>query len=728
MGRRNLLLIAGFAALAAVVVLGGQVGASQPGGPHRLTPIVDTGGGIKQSITSPDGSTLVYRSQPVDPGPEEFWSVRIEGGSPIRLTPLGAAPSSIKLPKFVPDSTRVVYVWRVATGEDSDDLTSLYSAPVNGGTPTRLVGPVGGDHAVRISTLAVSSDSLRAVYAVTAGEAGEVGIWSVELSGLPPIRLSAEPTTFQLLPDATGVVYPAADGLFFVALDGGAPVQLHSLGTTSDRIGAIRVSPDSQRVVFTTVFGSRNSATNLFSVPVRGGPTAELSTTVPSGRAIRGLQITPDSSTVIYRAGVRSDTVMDLLSVPIDGGAPTRLNQDLAASGTITWFGVTEDSRWVAYLIDAEGNGETEPFITTPTGGSPRTLSGPLPPGTTVGRVPVLSPDSTRFVFVQNRVGSLGQDQRLRSASILGGPPVDIARSLEFVGRTFVFTVSPDSSRVIVTADPNVFDAPGSQATVYSIPIGGGPPVRLFDPAALPGALGEWAAVQTDDAVTVLFSNYDDALDEDTALYAVDAGVVRCAGRPTTIVGTGGADVLTGSPGPDVILAGAGADEVNGGGGDDLICGQDGDDTLNGDDGADTIWGDAGDDTIKGGAGPDQVHAGPGADEVRGGSGPDVLSGDGGADRIWGGSSGDTIDGGPGKDELRGQSGADTIYGRKGADRIWGNKGADAIRGGSGGDTLRGGSGRDTLRGGSGGDTLRGGSGRDRCIGGPGRDRLSSCE
>jgi len=756
----------------AVLVPSSDVDAGQPGGPDHLTPIVPTANGIGGGFTVPDRAMVIYTTHPRMPGPHDIWALPVRGGSSTRLTPDTTDASSIQFIVVTPDSAHVVYDRSLPT--QNEDSRNVYSSPVGGGTPKRLVGPLGGDHPVEISRLEVSSDSSRAVYSVTSTEAAEAGIWSVAVSGGPPLRLTAEPTaSFELLPDASRVVYSTASGLFSVPLIGGPPVRLYSLQPPATGIDLIKVSPDSARVVLRTTYGFRNSPFELLSALSAGGAVVELGAAMPVEGRYRGVEITPDSSRVVFQATPRGDDLTDVFSVPIEGGPPTRLNQDLGSSGTTPWFGVADDSQSVVYLTDADRNGTRQLFAVSPRGGSPRSLSGPLPTGITISRDPVLSPDSTRVVFVQNRLESPGQDQRLQSVSLVGGPSIDLARPLEFVGRTFEFTVTPDSSRVILLADPNLFDAPGIQAGLYSIPIGGGVPVRLADPSALAGEVTEWSAVQTVGTNAIVFLTDDTVSDDGKTIYAVGDGVVRCAGRPATIVGTDSPDVLTGSLGPDVILAGAGADDVDGGGGDDVICGQEGDDTIDGGEGADTISGGDGDDVIDAGPGPDQVQAGPGADEVRGGSGADVLNGDSGADRIFGGSSGDTIDGGSGKDELRGQSGADTIYGRKGADRIFGgssgdtidggsgkdelrgqsgadtiygrkgadrifgNKGADVIRGGSGGDTLRGGSGsdtlrggsgRDTLRGGSGGDALRGGSGRDRCIGGPGRDRLSSCE
>lgn len=167
---------------------------------------------------------------------------------------------------------------------------------------------------------------------------------------------------------------------------------------------------------------------------------------------------------------------------------------------------------------------------------------------------------------------------------------------------------------------------------------------------------------------------------------------VECAGRPATIVGTAGDDILRGTSRADVIAGLAGNDEITGLAGDDVIC------------------------------------AGPGADIVRGGAGADQILGQGGRDSLRGNGGNDDISGGGANDRIWGGKGADDLAGGKGSDRIKGNGGADTIRGGSKADTLWGGSGRDNLRGNGGPDDLRGGKGSDRCRGGGGADELSSCE
>jgi len=98
-----------------------------------------------------------------------------------------------------------------------------------------------------------------------------------------------------------------------------------------------------------------------------------------------------------------------------------------------------------------------------------------------------------------------------------------------------------------------------------------------------------------------------------------------CFGVPSTIVGTGGDDVLVGTTGPDVISGLGGNDTIRGLGGDDLICGGNGDDLLAGGGGDDRLRGGDGDDTLLGRWGDDFLGGGAGADRANGGLGTDVC-------------------------------------------------------------------------------------------------------
>ena len=155
-----------------------------------------------------------------------------------------------------------------------------------------------------------------------------------------------------------------------------------------------------------------------------------------------------------------------------------------------------------------------------------------------------------------------------------------------------------------------------------------------------------------------------------------------CGGRPATIIGTPGDDVLIGTASDDVIATRGGRDRISARGGNDTIC--------------------------------------TGVIKTRGGGHPAPPSDS--LDRA------DVIFGGPGNDTILAGNGSDTIRGGGGDDSILAGGGRDTALGGSGNDTIGGGPGRDTLAGGAGNDQFRGGPRKDTCRGGTGTDRAIGCE
>lgn len=131
----------------------------------------------------------------------------------------------------------------------------------------------------------------------------------------------------------------------------------------------------------------------------------------------------------------------------------------------------------------------------------------------------------------------------------------------------------------------------------------------------------------------------NDLADESTRV--LPQRVASCAGRPATLLGTGGDDRLIGTRGPDVVLARRGADVVHTFSGHDVVCA---------------------------GPGRDVVRAGVWADRVFGNAGRDRLIGGGGHDRLRGNKSGDRLLGRAGNDNLTGNRGFDVCRGNRGRD------------------------------------------------------------
>ncbi len=174
-----------------------------------------------------------------------------------------------------------------------------------------------------------------------------------------------------------------------------------------------------------------------------------------------------------------------------------------------------------------------------------------------------------------------------------------------------------------------------------------------------------------------------------------------CDGKPATIIGTPGDDVLIGSSADDVIVGLGGDDVIHGEGGFDSICGGEGDDEL------------------RGGRSNDRIFGGPGDDLIKGGWNNDMLDGGAGNDIVFGNSGRDSIFGGEGDDVLRGNEDQDVLDGGPGADYLAGNHGVDSLVGGTQSDTLLGGSHN---------DQLAGTGGHDVCSGGAGSDTEATCE
>ena len=253
-----------------------------------------------------------------------------------------------------------------------------------------------------------------------------------------------------------------------------------------------------------------------------------------------------------------------------------------------------------------------------------------------------------------------------------------------------------------------------------------------------------------------------------------------CQGRPATIRGTEGDDLIYGTPGRDVIAGLAGNDEIHGlgqgdiicgGAGDDLVFGGPGDDSVTGGDGHDLLDGGLGNDTLDGGSGQFDGAAffdetgpvtaslatgtatGQGSDtftnmeELHGGGYTDTFTGDSENNGLFGNGGNDSLGGGPGDDYLSGGLGDDVSDGGPGNDTItfWDATGpvtaslvsnsssgegsdtftnAESLQGGPYGDTLTGNSGDNFISGGDGNDSLSGGDGNDFFDAGQGDDTL----
>ena len=205
--------------------------------------------------------------------------------------------------------------------------------------------------------------------------------------------------------------------------------------------------------------------------------------------------------------------------------------------------------------------------------------------------------------------------------------------------------------------------------------------------------------------------------------------IPTCHGKPASLVGTDGNDVIRGTPGRDVVWGGLGDDTILGLLGNDTLCGGPGADLIHGGRGNDLVdggagdgdraIGDLGDDRVLGGGGDrDEVAGDLGIDLVNGGPGDeDLVHGDYGYDRMAGGSGGGDI-----------ASFATAVAGNRDAG-VWASLRAHQARGDGhdklyGFESLEGSAFRDTLIGSKRDNVINGGPGNDELTGGGGRDQI----
>ena len=210
-------------------------------------------------------------------------------------------------------------------------------------------------------------------------------------------------------------------------------------------------------------------------------------------------------------------------------------------------------------------------------------------------------------------------------------------------------TIAGVAAGNITGKDPQLFPlADNGGPTPTHMPRKGSPVVDAGNPAA-PGS-GPTACESTDQRGV---PRPQGARCDMGAVERGDAAEVQCLGRPVTITGTPGNDVMTGTARRDVIRALGGDDVINALGGNDFVCAGSGNDRANGRPGRDRIAGQGGNDRLIGAGGDDTLRGGGGRDRLKGKGRNDTLRGGPKPDRLNGGGGFDVCAGGGGRDVLR---------------------------------------------------------------------------
>jgi Tol biopolymer transport system component len=517
---------------------------------HKLSGTMPPFGDVTSSFQfSPDGRTVVYQADQETDGVVNLYSVLVEGGAPVQLNPLLPSGRSVANFQISPDGSRVVYT----ADQDLDNVTELYSVPIGGpawaGVKLNSSLVLNGN----VQTFGISPDSQRVVYLADQQTDGIVELYRVPLDGsATAIKLNGtlvpngNVLNCKISPDSQRVVYLAdqqTDGiveLYSVPLDGSAAeIKLNKTLVSQGHISNFGISPNSQRVVYVADQDTYN-VFELYSVPI-GGPAAngiKLNGSLVLGGNVDRIfiNISPDSSRVVYQADQQTDGVFELYSVPLAGpaSAGVKLNGPLVPGGNVDFIiRISQDSSRVVYRADQQTDEIFELYsvpLTGPASGGDK-LNGPLVVGGNVtGTYGFhISPDSQRVVYTADQ--DTNNVTELYSVP-LGGPAsagVKLNGPLVAGGNVdlFDFRISPDSSRVVYKADQDT----NNVTELYSVPLGGpsSAGAKLNGPLVLNGYI-PWFVISPDSQRVAFLA--DKQTDEVFELYSTPL-----SGRAATTIG-----------------------------------------------------------------------------------------------------------------------------------------------------------------------------------------------
>lgn len=245
-----------------------------------------------------------------------------------------------------------------------------------------------------------------------------------------------------------------------------------------------RISPDGKHLAY--LAWQETPAFELYVVSLAGGPPRRVSGPMVRGGNVLPLQLhrdgtrlahpaspdafgfrfTPDGRRLIYLADQRVDGEVEIWSVPVDGGPAVRLNGPLAPGGDVIRFLIDPRGERVVYLADASVYG-TQELFSAPVDGSagPVRLDDPLSSGDSVLQFGIAK-SGGRVIF------NLDPSRALFSVPIEGGVPVPLVDPAVQGG--IDIRISGDGTTV-------VFQSGRTPETrgIWTVPAAGGTPTRI---------------------------------------------------------------------------------------------------------------------------------------------------------------------------------------------------------------------------------------------------------
>lgn len=489
---------------------------------------------------APGGGAVVYIADHATAGVFELWAAPLAGGAPVRLSgPLAPGGAVVEF-AVDPAGRRVVY----RADQRVDESFELFSAPIGGGAPVALNSFLvpGGD----VTDFAISSDGGSVVFRADRNDDDVFDLFGVSISGGPDVRLNRRADNqpdvqpdFAITPDGRRALFrynpaePATFDLFSAPVAGDAPPVELGLKTVGEAGGPsvldFAVSPDSSRVALRARDPATGSA-NLLLAPAAGdGPLFGALTALGPGRSVE------------------------------QPPASEHPGEDWLPPAELP-YAFTDDSARVVFIADVEdGLYQLHAVAAVPAAGDGAPPAPALLSPTVTGSRDVtnfrISPAGGRIVFRADIVGD-----RFELISVLadGTATVFLFPFLEPFADVHTFAISPDGERVISDGDYAVdgqvelragpIDSTAGVVTLNA-PLAPGDGVRAFTLAG--GRRVVYSARGEGDDAVALFSALD-----------TGGGQVRLSPRPAA----GGAVedfVVDPGPGAQVVFrADLAVDEV----------------------------------------------------------------------------------------------------------------------------------------------------------------------
>ncbi len=327
---------------------------------------------VNEFQLAPDGATVVFRSDLVQPGVIELFRIPTDGSAAaLGLSSPLVPGGDVDAFRIGPDSSRVAY----RADAEVDGTFELYSVPCDGSAPAVKLNAAlvaGGD----VAEFVFTPDGQRVVYRADQASDEVFELFSVPIdASAAPVRLNAAlaagrdvTSSFAVLGSGRALYLADQDvdevlELYSVPVDGSAsPLKLNGALSAGADVSAFEASADGSRVAY--LADQRvNNVVEPFSVPPDGSAPAVALDTLPVFADVTAFRIDPDSSRVVYLADRGADLVHELFSVPLDGSAaPERLNPALIPGGDVEPDFLPLPGGRVLYRADQQANDVFELF------------------------------------------------------------------------------------------------------------------------------------------------------------------------------------------------------------------------------------------------------------------------------------------------------------------------------------------------------------------------------